>query len=297
MLALGLIIIGISLILAAIKKPLNVDKKIYAIIFFILFIISVIFSLVFKGNSSLLGVIGSLWMYIAFAFVILHSSVSLGNKKTIIFLSITLLFGLVSELLGTAYGWVYGSYYYPGNQFFFGLVPLQTPISWAIIIYMSYSITNMFLKGFGCDKTNRNIPIISLVGLLLILSAVDGLIAMNLDMIMDPLAVAPEIAGWVWIGGGPYFGVPISNFIGWFFVTFITTLIFRFYESYSTSPKLDRSFSLYIPILYATYFLIHAVQSIQINHIEFVLIGVATMGPFLLLVLLMTFIINLKEKK
>jgi len=34
--------------------------------------------------------------------------------------------------------------------------------------------------------------------------------------------------GWVWRDGGPYFGVPISNFFGWFLTAFVFYQLFAF---------------------------------------------------------------------
>jgi uncharacterized membrane protein len=41
-----------------------------------------------------------------------------------------------------------------------------------------------------------------------------------IDLVIDPLA-ANNLAFWVWRDGGPYFGAPVVNFIGWFAVSLI----------------------------------------------------------------------------
>ena len=51
-----------------------------------------------------------------------------------------------------------------------------------------------------------------------------ALTIVNLDFIMDPVAVA---AGeWRWRKVGHYFGVPVSNFVGWFITGLITMACF-----------------------------------------------------------------------
>ena len=35
--------------------------------------------------------------------------------------------------------------------------------------------------------------------------------------------------GWVWRDGGPYYGVPISNFLGWFLTVYVFYQLFAFY--------------------------------------------------------------------
>jgi uncharacterized membrane protein len=50
-----------------------------------------------------------------------------------------------------------------------------------------------------------------------------GIIAVGLDLFIDPLAV---VAGyWVWlVPGEVYFGIPLLNFVGWFVLMFLAPL-------------------------------------------------------------------------
>jgi uncharacterized membrane protein len=52
-----------------------------------------------------------------------------------------------------------------------------------------------------------------------------------IDLVIDPLA-ANDLAYWQWRDGGPYFGVPILNFIAWFAVSLII-----FYIPRETAPR------------------------------------------------------------
>ena len=54
-----------------------------------------------------------------------------------------------------------------------------------------------------------------------------GALAMTLfDLVIDPLA-ANTLGYWKWTSAGPYFGVPLSNFAGWFCVSFLILTILR----------------------------------------------------------------------
>ncbi|MGZ7209076.1 MAG: carotenoid biosynthesis protein [Methanobacterium sp.] len=289
-----LLIILIALLILSLQEILKFDKKRYVNLFFILFLIcgiSFAFHQFFPQNiGALLEYIGSFWVYVAFSFVLLHSSLVLGNKKTSVLFSISLSFGLFFELIGVKYGWIFGNYYYAGTPDIFGLVPLVTVFSWAILIYTSYTISNIFLKGFKGEKPS--LPpssLISYTSMIILLCSISGLIIVNLDMLIDPVVTSPQIAGWVWIGGGPYFGIPLSNYLGWFFVAFLATLLFRLYESFFPKPEFNKKLNytdLYIVILYFIYFLIYAALSILILHFEYLLIGVTTTLPFILIILL-----------
>ena len=223
--------------------------------------------------------------------MLLHCSRSLGFKKTLLFFSIALSFGLVSETLGAARGLIFGPYFYTYDKFFFGLVPLYTPFGWAVGIYLAYALTNQFLSGLIDEKPRLNVTRLNCAGLILILSAIGGLVAMNLDMILDPVAVTAQPPGWVWIAGGPYFNIPISNFVGWFFVTFFAVALFRSYEAFRSKLwEGARSIDVFVPVVYLMYFLVHASLAIRMGHPEFALIGFSSMFPFILFATLVFYV-------
>ena len=248
------------------------------------------------GNKVLIfDFLGSLWIYTAFSLVLMHSSLNLGNKKTLIFFIIALTFGLGSELIGVRYGWIFGHYFYNPVliPFIFGLVPVMTVVSWVTIIYISYSFANMILKGFGSPKPNIKQNKLFYVILLILLSSISGFVAANLDMLIDPVVVTTQ--GWFWIGGGPYFGVPIGNFVGWFLVAFLATLVFRLYELFKKEkdgslPKKSLMITSSIIGIYLMFFFIYAFSALLLGKPVYILIGTTTMVPFILITTLITVI-------
>lgn len=295
---IGILAIGASVLVLILQAFLRFKIKPFVILFFVLFLFSSITFVVstFLVLPALLRAVGGLWTAFAFAFVLLHCSRSLGFKKTILFFAIALSFGLVSETLGAARGLIFGPYYYTSGTFFFQLVPLFTPIGWAVIIYVAYALANQFLFGLIGEKQRLNMTRVNSTSLIVILSAIGGMSAMSLDMILDPVAVTPQNPAWVWIGGGPYFHIPISNFIGWFFVTFFAVALFRLYEAFkSESLEGARLVDAYIPIVYLTYFFIYASTAIQTGHPEFALIGFSSMFPFILFATLALYVHNARR--
>ncbi len=288
-LLVGLLIIAAAILIAILSKPLNLNKNFYLKTSFALVLITSLSSVISNFTSiSIFGIAGSLFFFLTFAFVLLHSSKMLGNKKTAIFFIVAFLIGLVFEILGVIYGEIGGGhYYYTAPNLFFGLVPFVTPFSWVIIIYICYTITNLFLFGFNGEKPKKTDSLRYFIGLTTLLSVISGLIAVNLDMILDPVSVAPQVASWVWIGGGPYFGIPIGNFIGWVLVAGFAVFIFRYYEAIVSKsdirPEVNIFSYLSIIILYMIYFLLNAVYAFKLGKIEYILIGATTMWPFILI--------------
>lgn len=301
-LLIGLLIVMAVILIAILERPLNLNKDFYIkLSFALLLLTSLSYLMSFFIPFVLVAFAGSLSLYFILAFVILHASKALGNKKTAIFLIFAGLFGLIFETLGVKYG-IFGHYYYNIPTFFFGLVPLEIPISWAIIIYICYTVSNLFLFGFGGEKPKKTDNLWYLVVLTVLISSIGGFMAANLSMITEPVSISPQVAAWVWIGGGPYFGMPLIGIAGWFIVSTFALLIFRVYEAFSTPseemPRLNKllhsPFYLYIILIYLIYLIFDAVQAFKIGRPELILIGTTTMVPFILIGLLVL-ILNLKK--
>ena len=299
---IGFLIVLAAILIIILSKPLNLNKNFYLKISFVLALITSLSGLLSLLTSIwILGVAGSLTFYSILAFVLLHSSKVLGNKKTTIFFIMAFLIGLFFEIEGVISGVIFGGhYYYTTPTFFFGLVPLLIPFQWVIITYICYTITNLFLFGFNGEKPTNTDNLWYFIGLTTLLSVISGLIAVNLDMILDPVSVAPQIANWIWIGGGPYFGVPIGNFIGWLLVAGSAVFIFRCYEAIVSKsdvrPEVNIFSYLSIIILYMIYFFTYAAYAFKLGKIEYILIGATTMWPFILVGLL-ALLLNKKEMK
>ncbi|ADZ09135.1 protein of unknown function DUF422 [Methanobacterium lacus] len=292
LLYLNWFIVLVSIILIFLFKPTKLKKTVYPMYFAFFVVTFFCYLFTLMGSKVLIiNMLGALWTYTAFGLVLIHSSLSLGNRKTIVFFIIALIIGLVSELLAVKYGYL-GRYYYNPElrPFFFGMVPIMSVFSWATIIYLSYTISNLMLKA-GIKKPDLKGNKLHWLILIILLSSISGFVATSIDMILDPVVVAGQ--GWIWIDGGPYYGIPINNFVGWFFVTFIATFLFRLYES--VKPKNDGSLTkgsffttLSMILLFVMYFFIYAVSAFKMGSPEYILIGVTTMGPLILITLLIT---------
>ena len=214
-------------------------------------------------------------------FTIFYASTVL-KFRVFLLLGIAFAAGALSELLGTTYGWVYGQRYYYTASFLgykvFGRIPFSILLLWTIIIMLAYSITNIIdPANFFSLKKTLNIRSFAYV---LLLSTLDGFLAMNLDLILDPIYVG--FGAWVWPEGGAYFGVPISNFLGWFFVAFTATLIFRIYS-------LNRPYKIEVDLYYLAPVIAYAIMGIVkygivsnvAGHVEYAIIGISVMFPFI----------------
>ncbi len=104
-------------------------------------------------------------------------------------------FAYLIEGIGVATGLPYGTFYY-GDALgprAFGLAPYILPVSYVPLVIGAVAATG-----------SRSTVLWTLKSALL-LTLIDG--------ILDPGAAS--LGFWVWPEGGPYYGVPLSNYLGW----------------------------------------------------------------------------------
>lgn len=218
-------------------------------------------------------------MLIPVALTLLHGSVVFSRFRGFLLVSLSFLTGLVFEAAGLRYGFLFGGPYTYNSQEFGPIllgVPLIVPLYWAVFIYLGYSITTSFLIWTGRQKpTKRGNDL----WLLLLLVLLDGLTVVAIDLLMDPLMVFH--GKWFWSQGGPYFGVPIGNFVAWFSVTVVATGLFRVFEwRFPGQPKLvDNSLHIAPVVAYAVLCASLAALALNVGLVDVAIIGIVTTMP------------------
>jgi len=169
------------------------------------------------------------YVFIFFLIYLFGCSLHLGMKKAILFGMTGYLITWLSEYSSIHNGIPYGHYHYiehtRGKELWVLGVPLMDSMSYVFLAYASYSMALMVISPIRRTKgmirlldTNeiRHSPSATILG---------AVFMVYLDIIIDPVALRGDrwflgqIYGYP--EGGIYFGVPISNFLGWFVVGFI----------------------------------------------------------------------------
>ncbi|HOZ46784.1 MAG TPA: carotenoid biosynthesis protein [Candidatus Hydrogenedentes bacterium] len=220
---------------------------------------------------------------LAVVLLITHGSRTMGFGRLVLLAALAAFIGFGFEYFGVRTGTVFGGHYRYNEEHYRGVmvfdVPVAVPVFWAVFIYTGYSTVNTFLLWLGRVQPRRTAHD---AALLLLLVALDSMMVMALDMFMDPIVV--NRGGWEWADEGPYFGIPIGNFVGWFVVTAIVTTLFRTYEYLRPAPPCTahNAIRLIPPLGYglvAVMFALHAVKE-QMDGVA--LAGLAVMLPFVL---------------
>lgn len=155
-----------------------------------------------------LGNVGFTLVFVLFA--LLHCAATEGFSRTAQFFAVSAVVAYGMEEIGVRTGLIYGPYHYSdllGAKL--GHVPVIIPLAWFMMIYPSWKVAQALIRGVNTRST----------GGVTVLAAIAALVMTGRDMVMDPGMA--RAGNWVWERGGPYFGVPLRNYLGWLVTTFL----------------------------------------------------------------------------
>jgi putative membrane protein len=168
----------------------------------------------------------------AFAFIagfFFAASSERGWKRALRFWLIASAIALAFEYTSTHSGFPYGKYSYTGftrgDELFISNVPFFVPISHAVLMWAGRSIA---IVGFRA-RTRSAIPWLAALGTVIV------------DLVVDPVSLHGR--DWFlgdmyrWESATGYLGVPLWNFLGWYFVALLV-----FYIDEALDVGVERSF-------------------------------------------------------
>jgi putative membrane protein len=166
-------------------------------------------------------------------FVLIHGSKRYGWDNMFVFSGITLLISWSAETASMAMGFPFGSYHYTdllGARI--GAVPLAVLAAYFVAGYLAWTMGTVFLGNLGTGIERRNLVLVPLIA--------SSLMVMW-DLCLDPIRSTIDGA-WVWEDGGAYYGVPISNFVGWYLTVFLICQVFALYlYRFSINRRVEQS--------------------------------------------------------
>jgi putative membrane protein len=194
-----------------------------------------------------------------FLFLIAYLSIASlhwGFARTLKFLFLGYFIAWGSEALSIRNGYPYGMYYYHYDQMVGEPFLLGVPV-WDSLSYVFLSFAGYMMALYLRTRWDRFTPIPRL-------QASWGTVFMGailtviLDIVIDPLANLGE--QW-FLGdifhyppGGQYFGVPLSNFAGWFLVALTILIAFRLSDRLEDVPKNSNTILLGVGLYLGVYF-------------------------------------------
>jgi putative membrane protein len=204
---------------------LNTTNNLAGIIALIVHISGAIGILFFKKDWFL----GLTPLNLLLVFILLIWTTPIRNRSFYWFVTIAILLGFVTEMIGVNTGFLFGSYQYGEilGQKIFG-VPILISFNWFMIVYASGICVNRYLK-------TNNIFIQAFLG---------AFLATLFDWTMEPAAI--KLGFWKWENNT----IPLFNYITWFGISALLLLFFN-KKKFEYHP-----FALYLLIIQAAFFLV-----------------------------------------
>lgn len=152
----------------------------------------------------------------AVSFALVDGSRRYGWRGILVFCGICLAVGNVVENVGIATGIPFGRYEFldvMGPKFL--SVPILLGLAYIGMAYVSWTLARILLGG------SQGVHLLKL-------PALASLIMVAWDVAQDPVW-STFLHAWVWRDGGAWFGVPLSNYLGWYGNVFLICLLFAVY--------------------------------------------------------------------
>jgi len=132
-----------------------------------------------------------------------------GLRRTAAVFGIVAGLAYFAEWLGSSYGWLFGKYYYTDLlQPQVAGVPLLIPLAWMMMLPPAWAVAQFITR-----RSGRAFSFL----------LVSALAFTAWDLFLDPQMVAWDF--WRWEVPGQYFGIPLSNYLGWLLVSVLLTYL------------------------------------------------------------------------
>jgi len=182
---------------------------------------------------------------VAAGFALIHGAQRYGWTGMVTFLVLCLVVSNVLENTSILTGFPFGHYHYTGSGKLF-LVPLFIGPAYFATAYLAWTLAIVLI-----GDLRRNGSWLMTVAVPFVAAA----FMVMWDLTLDPSASTTNHV-WIWEQGGGYFGVPMSNYLGWFFTVYLFLQLFAVYVRFrgasdEASQALPRSYYLQPIISYA----------------------------------------------
>lgn len=156
----------------------------------------------------------------ALAFALLDAARHYHLRGILVFAGLCILVGNLIENLGVATGFPFGRYYFVnlmGPKLFH--VPVLLGLAYIGMAYVSWMLSRAILGPTYDSPAGLRLLRVPLLA---------AVIMTAWDLAQDPVW-STVLHGWVWRDAGPWFGVPVSNYLGWLATDFTIFLLFALY--------------------------------------------------------------------
>lgn len=177
----------------------------------------------------------SLLVGVSIVFTFIHCSKRYGVKTFLVLLLLAFVIGNIYENTSIATGFPFGNYNYTdslGPKFIF--TPWIINIAYFQMLYLTWTMTNTLIGHYENRLTGKWIFVQALFSMF---------VMVMWDLLIDPY-MSTISNHWVWWNGGAYYGVPMSNYLGWCLCTFTMFLCWGLWVSRKGATKATPAWTL-----------------------------------------------------
>jgi putative membrane protein len=165
----------------------------------------------------------------AMCFALVDGARTCGLRAILVFAAICTVVGNAIENVGVVTGFPFGRYYFVelmGPKLLH--VPILLGLAYIGMAWVSWSVASLILAPPSAPHTGLG---------MLAVPAVASVVMTAWDLAQDPVW-GTVLHGWVWRDGGAWFGVPVSNYLGWLGTVFCIYALFALYLRRSSARSL-----------------------------------------------------------
>lgn len=182
---------------------------------------------IYPGGASL-AVVVAFHVLPTAIFAVMHGAKLYGSRDMVKFLVIVLVVGNVFENLGVRAGFPFGHYYFTGLMGpKFLVVPILLGFAYIGMGYFSWILAKLILRPAYASSFGTHIVLTPVLA---------AFIMVAWDLSQDP-AWSTILHLWIWRDGGAYFGVPVTNFLGWYLTVYV---IFQAFALWARNGRFSR---------------------------------------------------------
>src|SRR3989454_6455575 len=186
-------------------------------------------------------------LMLSVAFALIHGALRYGWSGIAMFIIISLVVSNILENTSILTGFPFGHYHYTdvlGPKLF--LVPLVIGPAYFSTGYLAWVLSTVLIGDVRRESsafTTFAVPFIA------------SFLMVVWDLCFDPTSSTIRHA-WIWEQGGGYFGVPLTNYLGWFFTVYVFFQLFALFlrfrkAGHGETQPLPRSYYAQAVMMYA----------------------------------------------
>ncbi|HZP43077.1 MAG TPA: carotenoid biosynthesis protein [Candidatus Binatia bacterium] len=237
------------------------------------------------------------YVFVFLAVYLFAAVTKMGWQKTLAFTAVAWAVAWAAELSSTRNGFPFGLYAYldetRDRELWLANVPFFDSLSFSFLCYLGWALATFLYAPLVCRRDDFQVVDVPAVRRSARVLLTGAFLTMLVDLVVDPLTLRGDrwFLGRIYYypHGGIHFGVPLSNYAGWFLVALVTIGIFQRLDAHpgwsTRGVRAVRFGGLIEPLLYLGIVAFNLALTFWIGETLIGLVGCMLYAPVLVLFL------------